>query len=315
MKQFRDGLSGSSKSGPDDASKAITQLRVLICGDRDGGHEPSSEAQVLVSNECYGSDFLLFAISNLPRLSFEAKRDFCMLFNSLVRRQLGERNPTVEYLSRTPAALDRLIELYADEAGDLATTTGAMVRECCRYEPLVRAILAGQAFWGLFTYVESVKFDVATDAFSSFRDLLTVHKDAVAHFLDANYEKFFDQYYCAKLLKSENFVTKRQSLKLLGELLLDRSNYSVMTKFISSSAKMKQVMMLLRDKSRPIQYEAFHVFKVFVANPNKPQSIIDILINNREVMVMFLEQFQNDRTEEEQFKEEKAFLIKQIKSL
>jgi cytidine deaminase len=30
------------------------------------------------------------------------------------------------------------------------------------------------------------------------------------------------------LLKSENYVTRRMSLKLLGELLLDRSNFTIM---------------------------------------------------------------------------------------
>jgi calcium binding protein 39 len=30
------------------------------------------------------------------------------------------------------------------------------------------------------------------------------------------------------LLKSENYVTRRMSLKMLGELLLDRSNFQTM---------------------------------------------------------------------------------------
>lgn len=30
------------------------------------------------------------------------------------------------------------------------------------------------------------------------------------------------------LLSSDNYVTKRMSLKLLGEILLDRSNFNVM---------------------------------------------------------------------------------------
>lgn len=34
------------------------------------------------------------------------------------------------------------------------------------------------------------------------------------------------------LLTSENYVTRRQSLKLLGEILLDRSNFDVMMKYI-----------------------------------------------------------------------------------
>jgi calcium binding protein 39 len=53
-----------------------------------------------------------------------------------------------------------------------------------------------------------------------------------AEFLEANYDKVFDKY--QKLLHSDNYVTLRQSLKLLGELLLDRHNFSVMTKYISN---------------------------------------------------------------------------------
>lgn len=34
------------------------------------------------------------------------------------------------------------------------------------------------------------------------------------------------------LLMSENYVTRRQSLKLLGEILLDRSNFDIMMKYI-----------------------------------------------------------------------------------
>lgn len=64
------------------------------------------------------------------------------------------------------------------------------------------------------------------------------------------------------LIRSENYVTKRQSLKLLGEILLDRANFSVMTRYISDESNLKMMMNLLRDKSRNIQFEAFHVFKV-----------------------------------------------------
>ena len=51
-------------------------------------------------------------------------------------------------------------------------------------------------------------------------------------------------------------------LQLLGELLLDRHNFTVMTKYISNTDNLKLMMNMLRDKSRNIQFEAFHVFKV-----------------------------------------------------
>uniref|UniRef100_A0AAV2LFI0 Uncharacterized protein n=1 Tax=Knipowitschia caucasica TaxID=637954 RepID=A0AAV2LFI0_KNICA len=144
-------------------------------------------------------------------------------------------------------------------------------------------------------------------------DLLTRHKVLVAEFLDKNYEEVFTDY--EKLLHSENYVTKRQSLKLLGELLLDRHNFTVMTKYISKTENLKLMMNLLRDKSPNIQFEAFHVFKVFVANPSKTQPIVDILLKNQTKLIEFLSNFQKERTDDEQFNDEKTYLIKQIREL
>jgi calcium binding protein 39 len=73
-------------------------------------------------------------------------------------------------------------------------------------------------------------------------------------------QQFFKMY--DGLVLSSNYVTKRQSLKLLGEILLDRANYAIMTRYIANEANMKMMMNFLRDKSRNIQFEAFHVFKV-----------------------------------------------------
>jgi calcium binding protein 39 len=99
------------------------------------------------------------------------------------------------------------------------------------------------------------------------------------------------------------------------------------------------MMIMLKDKSRNIQFEAFHVFKVkllssfsntminitflikfkkkkvFVANPNKPKPITDILLRNKEKLNEFLSGFHSDRNDDEQFNDEKAYLIKQIKEL
>ena len=54
-------------------------------------------------------------------------------------------------------------------------------------------------------------------------------------------------------------------------------------------------MLLLRDTSEAIQFEAFHVFKVFVANPKKPPEITRILLNNRSKLIAYLENFQNEK--------------------
>ena len=54
------------------------------------------------------------------------------------------------------------------------------------------------------------------------------------------------------------------------------------------------------------------VCQVFVANPNKPKAILDILLRNKDKLVDFLTKFHTDRSEDEQFNDEKAYLIKQV---
>jgi calcium binding protein 39 len=136
----------------------------------------------------------------------------------------------------------------------------------------------------------------------------------VATYLETNFDQFFGKYN-RMLVQSDNYVTKRQSIKLLGELLLDRANYNVMTKYVDSSEHLKLCMKLLLDDRRMINYEGFHVFKVFVANPNKSPAVQRLLINNRDRLLRFLPNFLNDRTDDDQFMDERSFLIRQIELL
>lgn len=62
---------------------------------------------------------------------------------------------------------------------------------------------------------------------------MTRHKSTVAEFISKNYDWFFAEYN-SKLLESTNYITRRQAIKLLGDILLDRSNSAVMTRYMSS---------------------------------------------------------------------------------
>jgi calcium binding protein 39 len=44
-----------------------------------------------------------------------------------------------------------------------------MLRECCRHEELTKIILSAEQFYKFFTYVELSTFDIASDAFLTFR--------------------------------------------------------------------------------------------------------------------------------------------------
>ncbi|PAV83575.1 hypothetical protein WR25_10856 [Diploscapter pachys] len=298
-----------SEKAVEEVNKWLQMVKGIIYGQ--DGQEPHSEQVAQLAQETYNANVLPMLIKNLAKLDFESKKDVAQIFNNLLRRQIGTRSPTVEYLGARPEILVTLAHGY--ENGEIAVTCGSMLRECIRHDHLAKILLYHESFYNFFSYVEMSSFDIASDAFATFKDLITKHKTLCAEFLDANYDRFFGKY--QELLNSENYVTRRQSLKLLGELLLDRHNFNVMTKYISNPENLKLMMELLREKSRSIQFEAFHVFKVFVANPNKPRPIADILLRNRDRLVEFLSQFHNERTDDEQFNDEKAYLIKQIQEM
>lgn len=57
------------------------------------------------------------------------------------------------------------------------------------------------------------------------------------------------------------------------------------------------------------------MFQVFVASPHKTQPIVEILLKNQPKLIEFLSNFQKERTDDEQFTDEKNYLIKQIRDL
>lgn len=293
----------------EEVSKSLQAMKELLCGAQD--KEPPTEAVAQLAQELYSSGLLVTLIADLQLIDFEGKKDVTQIFNNILRRQIGTRCPTVEYICSHPHILFMLLKGY--EAPQIALRCGIMLRECIRHEPLAKIILFSNQFRDFFKYVELSTFDIASDAFATFKDLLTRHKVLVADFLEQNYDTIFEDY--EKLLQSENYVTKRQSLKLLGELILDRHNFTIMTKYISKPENLKLMMNLLRDKSPNIQFEAFHVFKVFVASPHKTQPIVEILLKNQPKLIEFLSSFQKERTDDEQFADEKNYLIKQIRDL
>jgi calcium binding protein 39 len=164
-----------------------------------------------------------------------------------------------------------------------------------------------------FDYIQLPNFDVAADAAATFKELMTRHKSTVAEFLTKNYDWFFAEYN-SKLLESTNYITRRQAIKLLGDMLLDRSNSGVMTRYVSSRDNLRILMNLLRESSKSIQIEAFHVFKLFAANQNKPPDIVSILMANRSKLLRLFADFKIDK-EDEQFESDKAQVVREIAAL
>ncbi|KKA27491.1 hypothetical protein TD95_001965 [Thielaviopsis punctulata] len=322
----------------EELAKVLSQMKMML--QEEGDTNPDQIYQLVTG--IIEEDLLYLLAVHLHKIPFESRKDTQVIFSCVFRFRPPSASPKSDpvalsyVVNQRPQVLLELCRGYDHK--ESATPAGSVLREVLKSEAAAAVVLYDDGeekgsslygvskidrdrpqsgtgvFWRFFDWVDKSSFEVAADAFTTFRELLTKHKDLVPRYLSVNFNLFFGQYNSI-LVQSNSYVTKRQSIKLLGEILLDRSNYTVMTAYVDSGEHLKICMNLLRDDRKMVQYEGFHVFKVFVANPHKSVAVQKILIMNRDKLLIFLSHFLEDRTDDEQFIDEREFLIKQIKNL
>lgn len=274
----------------DELFSQLQHAKLVLYGE--GESEPVAEQVAQFAQEAYQLHMMECLLTVMPRLEFEARKDIVQIFVALLQRSIGSRRPTVEYVWTHPAILRMAIRGY--DVPDIALNTGIILHEMLQYELLAKLFLYSDDLYRFPQYIETTSFSISCDAFKNLRDALLCHRSIAAEFLNLHYDRFFYMY--TQLLDSQNYVTRRQSLKLLGELLVDRAHYATMIRYVSDEENLKRIMNALRDRSKHIQLEAFHVFKVFVANPKKTPAVESILRRNRSRLLTFLQGFLPDRT-------------------
>jgi len=234
---------------------------------------------------------------------------------------------------------------------DITLLCGAMLRSSLRHANIYQWILSNEnceqlVYPFLDVYVHNPNFDVSSDALETVRVMFTGHalttaasapptgivgdaaesseqykqimESVASDFLNRKYTDVIDDRINKKCLSSSkaNYMTRRMTLQLLSTILLNRVNYNVMMMYISSSKNLVTILCLLRDPSPHITLDAFQVFKIFVANPNKPPEVVEILFQNKVKLVKYLEGLHKEReNSDDQYRDEKQLVISTLEGL
>lgn len=237
-------------------------------------------------------------------LTFETRKYVGSVFRAMTVHNLRGFN---EFVAKRSEIMGWLAEGYRNN--DTALICGTMLRDCFVHEMLtvtfLRDMEAEFAYLFKVTLTNS-NFDISADAFMNITRLLMGHKEVTVHCLNASFDRIFGL--LNSLLSSQNYVTKRQALQLLAELLLNPVNFAVMQRYIASRDNLKLVMLLLREPSQALRMDAFHVFKIFVANPHKSTEVEQVLLRNREKLLAFVCDFGKQELDRD-FHQEKSLLV------
>lgn len=90
-----------------------------------------------------------------------------ILFGNLMRREVAGRKTGVDFLEKNSKLLDDLVLGYEDP--EVAVICGQLLRVCLDNESLAQLVLHSEHFLKFFTFVENPGFDVASDAFATFK--------------------------------------------------------------------------------------------------------------------------------------------------
>lgn len=300
----------NAKKYQDECARYLKNMKVILHGDDEVEPQPDQITQL--AQEIYSTDCLYYLVVNLRKLDFDSRKDVVILFLTLLRRTMANKSPTVDYLVHSkPEIITMLIK--GPENLEIGLICGQILRDCIKFEVINRFVLYSPSFYNFFKYVQIPTFEIATDAMMTLHELLTTHRKLVSEFLGNNYDVFITA--INKLITSKNYVTKRQSVKLLNELVSQRSNQQFLSKFFDDANNLKLTMLLLSDKLKNLQLEGFHTLKFFVANPKRSQKVTDILIKNKANFIEFFKTFDIASFHDSNIIEERDYTLGEIKNL
>eukprot|EP00980_Cylindrotheca_fusiformis_P028345 scaffold22592_cov129-Cylindrotheca_fusiformis.AAC.31 len=333
----------------------LSRLRILLYDERSQTSSWSTASVASATTQGLTAEKLKHLvpklIENLQNLPFESRKHVAAIFNYLLvcgfegADRANFLSVMADFRDYVGTNFDAILtpivqghEVIAGGASDIGLHCGSMYRSCFKHVDLYRQLVSSTTnvekyiFPFLDTFVHLPNFDISSDAMESLRLVFTAGSDNQIHpdeatqrdlaelnatFLTRDYEALFEERFNPKLMSDgANYMTRRTALQILSTVLLTRSNYAVMIKYVNSRQNLILVMKLLRDKSPHITLDAFHVFKVFVANPSKIPEVEKILKDNSQKLCAYLETLHKAKEEADtQFRDEKALIVATIRGL
>jgi len=226
-------------------------------------------------------------VTCLGALDFEARKSGARLFDSMLRgaAELGIADRVAGYLRGQTLIVKALVEGCGRP--EISWHCGEMLRSCARDPALVEVLLEERLPFVLLDLAEHSCFEISSESLALLKDLAMSQPAVSAPWVTAHFEDFVAVLH--RLLEAQEYTTQRQVLNLCGSMLLSPEYAEVMVRYVQRDEYMQIYMRLLRDRSKAIQIGAFHVFKIFVANPSKPRGVREILARNAGRLLRVLE--------------------------
>jgi len=260
-----------------------------------------------------GSNVLVRMLEVLPVIDFETRKDIMQLFSHMLA--LGT-SAVFDYIR----CRKQILQLLLSGCGhaEVALNSNIMLRSCTQHAEIVEVLLESGVAMEVLKLTKHSNFEISSDAFCSLRGLLLEHKGISASYLKTHFSEFFSAY--RELLVSHDYITKRQALRLLDEILRDEHFIGTRDAYIRDDKFLRVHMNLLLDDSKVMRHDAFRVFMIFAMGSADSARVHRILFKNKDKLVDYLESLDMQgiplgREDGDTFRQDKSSLIKHLSTL
>ncbi|CAJ0583022.1 unnamed protein product, partial [Mesorhabditis spiculigera] len=285
LSQLEQGVPGAHHK----VEKRLNQVLDIV-----QGQDPSSRLVAALAHHFRVNNIFRDIIAYMHLLHTQERVNAAHIFVTIFRREIDRCSPTVEYLRARP---ESFMSIYMG-CFEIETNTAftRMMHECIAHERLVKILYEDERFYLIFTHAFSADYTICVTALELLEALLVRQRMLTAKLMKNNYERVFKAY--NKLMDCSKYIVRREALRLLPQFLIHPFYQEIMVRYVGDLANLERVTKLMtHDPIENIQIESFHCFKLFLVNPLMPKDIKAYLIEKREQIVDFIEEFDRQHGE------------------
>mmetsp|Transcript_11758 Transcript_11758/g.22651 ORF Transcript_11758/g.22651 Transcript_11758/m.22651 type:complete len:401 (-) Transcript_11758:198-1400(-) len=310
----------------DKLERMLKEMKFIFYGDGDKPVDTNKVTKLI--RELRTTQLTANLVMNIEKLGFEIPKSVAKILTYWLHDK-GSYNDAITYFERHRQLIPHLVNNFEKE--EIALPCSEIVKEALVHPRLLKIAFDtndGEVVYKILAYLKNKDVAFASEAYTMLdsiincrqkdpnisSDMQKEHQKLVAKWLDANYEKFWKRIHAFLDPKGSHLIME-QMLKLVYQVLKTHRNYNIMMKYINEPENLKIVMKLLRVQNKKIQVMAFNVFKIFFANPEKNEKIVDILLPNLERIHKFLKLLGEDDDLEGKFEDDLQVLQEQLDEL
>lgn len=253
--------------------------------------ESSEEERLELINQICERQLLPLLVKSMPLLDFDSRIKIAQIVSNLVRHE------QISKLMAKPDLQQDFLRMLVSGAQQSRYPLPYldMLEVCMFREKLAAQFLkSGLLAVLLHKLCLSPDFAISSGAFAVVQRFFIPPKkskpcdrrDAALMHIKINQKSFFEE--MRKLLAEGDYAQQRLTLDILRPLFSRDENLEILMSFISDLENLKSVMMLMNIAKPRLCIDAYHIFKLFVVNPEMPRDIQYVLYNNKEKLKSLL---------------------------